>query len=413
MKNYCAALAEEFRNVRRKSELRLSAREFQTFATSPFFATTRGFYHYRVAVATYMVLVLFVSVLMTCMNMDGSIRLYLIYYTRWSLLVVVTYLLLAAHITKRYAQLCGELPLSVSNGAAGGTVGRGVYATFGTPGALFSGVESSSDNAGTSTGLGESGAGGVLGETEIDSIGDIRPATSVGGADRNSTTGEYLAVRPDTLLRATWLLQNVIYPNTLMVTLLFWLVVYPGVTFNHLTADDDLTKSCKDDESGGCGGDNDGSSEEVHYSAWRMAIVTQEHGTNLAVMALDVFLSRAPYRMVAHAHHAAAYAAAYVAFSVIYFLACGRNDSGKRYIYPQLDWATPVPTATFVALSFVVLLPAIMWATWTWCYCGRYLGNWVLERRAQRLRHAGGGAAQQGKLLLCISPLDIGRKAEG
>jgi hypothetical protein len=42
---------------------------------------------------------------------------------------------------------------------------------------------------------------------------------------------------------------------------------------------------------------------------------TQEHGANFVVIAADVFMSRAPYRL-AHTHHAASYAASYLFFSI-------------------------------------------------------------------------------------------------
>ena len=190
------------------------------------------------------------------------------------------------------------------------------------------------------------------------------------------------------LLRWTWLLQNMMYPNALFVTLLFWFIVYPGVTFNHLAVDDDLIgghhiKVDANVTNATSAGDRSYSwnSHKTHYNLWRMAIVTQEHGINFLVMAMDVFLSRAPYRMVAHAHHAAAYALGYVAFSVLYFLCGGLNDSGEPYIYPQLDWATPGPTGAFVVIGFGVMLPVVMWVTWSLYYFGRRLGDAVITRR--------------------------------
>ena len=447
--SYCAALAAEFKSLGAKSQLTLTGKELRDFATSPFFATTRDFYYYRRGAATYMSFVLFGSIVMCIMDMDGTIELYLIYYTRWSLLVLVAYLVLAAHLTRRYAQLRGELPWGAGQGGAaaaapapaprtgaGGPVGAGQqikYSSFATQSPLVE-IDGGGSKTGSKIGSADSEAGGVRvtrhatftgvptdnEDEDEDDESDVIEAALAGVQD----VAEVALLRSDTvtpgpLLRWTWVLQNVIFPNTLMVTLVFWLVIYPGVTFNHLTADDDMTRTDDDDDGGhlhrhhsyyyhrkhgdkdivddassssSSGGRDDdlsslsslssaADSEGSHYDFWRMAIVTQEHGVNCAVMALDVFLSRAPYRMVAHAHHGASFAALFVTFSVAYYLCYGRNDSGKRYIYPQLDWATPLPTACFVAVGFAAGVPIVMWATWTVSYCGRRLGDWVTRRR--------------------------------
>ena len=383
---------------------------------------------------------------MCIMDMDGTIELYLIYYTRWSLLVLVAYLVLAAHLTRRYAQLREELPWGRGKEGSGGGTGTGTE--NGSRRTSWGGadqilvvrdavtlveIDGGGSKTGSKIGSADSEAGGVRvtrhatftgvptdnEDEDEDDESDVIEAALAGVQD----VAEVALLRSDTatpgpLLRWTWVLQNVIFPNTLMVTLVFWLVIYPGVTFNHLTADDDMTRTDDDDDGGhlhrhhsyyyhrkhgdkdivddassssSSGGDDDLSSlsslssaadsEGSHYDFWRMAIVTQEHGVNCAVMALDVFLSRAPYRMVAHAHHGASFAALFVTFSVAYYLCYGRNDSGKRYIYPQLDWATPLPTACFVAVGFAAGVPIVMWATWTVSYCGRRLGDWVTRRR--------------------------------
>jgi hypothetical protein len=144
-------------------------------------------------------------------------------------------------------------------------------------------------------------------------------------------------VRPDRLIRTTWLLQNVIFPNALLVALVFWFVVYPGVTFNgEAGSTDDLSSGAAQesrnyiDRSVGSSsvGDGDASGDGIivygadvtgagaanpalgiaatasadHYTPWRYFMCTQEHGANFLLMAADVFLSRAPYR-IAHVHH--------------------------------------------------------------------------------------------------------------
>ena len=114
---YYAAFAEEFKSIGAKSRLALSGQDLRDFATSPFFRTVRGFYQYRVCAAGYMSVVLVVSLVFCIFDMDGSINLYLIYYTRWSLLTVVVYLILAARITRDYALLRGE-PLGDTGGGA-------------------------------------------------------------------------------------------------------------------------------------------------------------------------------------------------------------------------------------------------------------------------------------------------------
>ena len=78
---YYAAFAEEFKSIGAKSRLALSGQDLRDFATSPFFRTVRGFYQYRVCAAGYMSVVLVVSLVFCIFDMDGSINLYLIYYT--------------------------------------------------------------------------------------------------------------------------------------------------------------------------------------------------------------------------------------------------------------------------------------------------------------------------------------------
>ena len=143
-------------------------------------------------------------------------------------------------------------------------------------------------------------------------------------------------VRPDRLIRTTWTLQNIIFPNTLLVALVFWFIIYPGISFNGSAGStDDLSSGATNEGSTpivsvvysnaldhsscdnshvviGSGAGDGGAAERSaqsgaaapgdHYSPVRYFMCTQEHGANFALMAIDVFLSRAPYR-IAHVHH--------------------------------------------------------------------------------------------------------------
>lgn len=70
-----------------------------------------------------------------------------------------------------------------------------------------------------------------------------------------------------------------------------------------------------------------------------------------------------------------------MAFSLVYYRAYGRNDEGRRYIYPQLNWATPLSTSLLVVAFFVLVLPLVMWVTWTVWFVGRAAGKRVAARR--------------------------------
>ena len=67
-----------------------------------------------------------------------------------------------------------------------------------------------------------------------------------------------------------------------------------------------------------------------------------------------------------------------------YYLAYGTNDEGAPYIYPQLNWATPLPTGCLVVAFYAVALPTAMLATWSLWFCGRALGKFVEGARATR-----------------------------
>ena len=101
-RGFCQTLAKEFIESRGQTSMRLSRLELETFGHSPFFTSARGFYRYRLMVATYMSVVLFVSLFIAALNLDGTLQLYFIYYTRWSLLLVTTYLILAAKVSRQY-----------------------------------------------------------------------------------------------------------------------------------------------------------------------------------------------------------------------------------------------------------------------------------------------------------------------
>jgi len=386
-----ASLRHEFVDFRVRSKLLLTSSELEVFATSPFMSA-RSFYYYRLAAAVYMGCVVVASLFFALLGIDGTIELYLIYYTRWSLLLVEVYLVLACLATRRQAKFLGELPGSgpnfapspsfhalslgwTSNGDRGGGGGGGgegeggggsaledvlMSGDFGRSGrsgsANFSTdclsnsppgtpqddspndspndspatpdrVRSRSNSANfSSQALSELNySSGRMFEARLDQEalrnlarlddrvaerekqGNLRGLAAPLASEKTLGTSiralgrrEALKVvamvdpkahlRPDRLIRATWLIQNMIYPNTLLVTGVFWLIIYPGVTIGANSPDgatDDLTHGRRLD-----GG----------YTPMKFAIVTQEHGMNFVVMALDVFLSNAPFRM-AHIHH--------------------------------------------------------------------------------------------------------------
>lgn len=168
--------------------------------------------------------------------------------------------------------------------------------------------------------------------SEIQSINESKPDITDEWLSMDDMTVD---VRPDRLIRTTWILQNIIFPNTLLVAIVFWFIIYPGISFNGSAGGtDDLSSGSANEGSSsidsvvehnildqsssdnagiatGSGASNEAAELSTqsgtaapgdHYSPVRYFMCTQEHGANFALMAIDVFLSRAPYR-IAQVHH--------------------------------------------------------------------------------------------------------------
>lgn len=134
-------------------------------------------------------------------------------------------------------------------------------------------------------------------------------------------------VTPPLLVRATWVLQDVLVPSTLLVFLLFWLLVFP-------------------------------------YSRSVDELTCQVHGANWLAMVADMLLAGSPHRPM-HLYNALIYALTFLFWTGIHYAAKLTNDDGDRFIYETLDWngnaMGAAITAVWVVFGAVPLLSILLW----------------------------------------------------
>ncbi|GFO21762.1 protein rolling stone [Plakobranchus ocellatus] len=90
------------------------------------------------------------------------------------------------------------------------------------------------------------------------------------------------------------------------------------------------------------------------------------HAVAAIYCVLDLFISRKPFRLM-HAPYPVLFGAGYTAFSALYQLAGGRGRNGSPFIYPVLDWSTPVKTLVVSSISNFLLIPMVHAALWGLC----------------------------------------------
>lgn len=151
---------------------------------------------------------------------------------------------------------------------------------------------------------------------------------------------------PPKLVLVTWVLMDVVYCNTFLVFLMYWLLVYDGDT---------------------------------------NAVSVQVHGVNFLLMAVDVFLSGAPLRVL-HLWVPMLYGTAYLLFNYFYYLGGGGDSAGDPYIYSTMDWGNAYGTALFWGLVLpYVLLPLFHTLLWFWWLLGNYVSKEDASWRASLL----------------------------
>ena len=150
--------------------------------------------------------------------------------------------------------------------------------------------------------------------------------------------------------KGTWVLLNVCLTAHPIITIIYWGFIYnPEFVYNN---------------QGG---------------AYGVALTVHRHALNTIFAYLDLFVSATPIKFW-HFVHPCAYSLLYIAFSLVYFWAGGRNPyDGNPAIYTGiLDWTTPART---IPILFGVILTLVMFHSIGYgCYRLRvYIGDRCLN----------------------------------
>ncbi|KAH9524680.1 hypothetical protein Btru_027520 [Bulinus truncatus] len=141
-----------------------------------------------------------------------------------------------------------------------------------------------------------------------------------------NSTNVYIEKKCQTSIALQWLLQNISNVSSVMVTIMFWTVVYTGNT--------------------------------------QTFVSINSHILNSILVLVDIMISRAPVR-IQHVYMPLVYNLIYVLFTMIYWLAGGTNQKGEPYIYKILDYSnTPGKAAMAIVLVCLIALPMTHIGLW-------------------------------------------------
>lgn len=118
--------------------------------------------------------------------------------------------------------------------------------------------------------------------------------------------------------KVTWLLYAIAANNSILITVVFWTLLYNG------------------------------------YGVGELDIAF--HLLNSVFMLVETFLSSIPVQLL-HVVYAMLYASAYCLFTVLYWFLGGTGEFGERYIYPILDYSKPGEAVVMIVLYGFVGLP--------------------------------------------------------
>jgi len=141
-------------------------------------------------------------------------------------------------------------------------------------------------------------------------------------------------------VKVTWILSEIALPNTFMVFLLYWGLVWTG--------------------------------PEVH------AVSVLTHGVNFALQAVDTMLSSQP-KFFLHGIYPFLYSLLYLFWSLIHFWAHLDNENGQPYIYSSLNWYGD-KTGTLAALIVFFVMPILNLLFWMLVNCLNQIGKKKVER---------------------------------
>lgn len=131
------------------------------------------------------------------------------------------------------------------------------------------------------------------------------------------------------LVSMYWLMFNVAVTIALMVTVLYWILLYDPESY---------WEDC----------------------TWNMfALDISSHAFISLIALLELFLSRTPVRML-HVYQPLGVAAWYIIFTVIYYAAGGTDGNGNAFIYSVLDWQHGKRSGMIVGLALIGLIIVYM-----------------------------------------------------
>lgn len=214
------------------------------------------------------------------------------------------------------------------------------------------------------------------------------PAVAAPPDDGVVRAGRTLA---DSLRTVTWALRDTVAPACVMVTLLYWALLFPSFGYTNVV--------------------------DVHL-----------HLVNALIILADLWLSRQPY-WLRHFYWPLLYLCTYIVFAGIYYAAGGVDPDGEDYIYPYvtkrlgstdivrllifpqhtsnrwLDFERPHITVPIIFLVVFVIFPIV------------HASLWALERRSRQLakrrferEEAEWAAGEEVKEELATRPGETGRR---
>ena len=112
------------------------------------------------------------------------------------------------------------------------------------------------------------------------------------------------------------------------------------------------------------------------------------HGATVGLMAADAALLPTPLLLRRSACLTLLGGAAYIAFTLAFYLAGGVNSAGQPYIYRPIDWrpAHAGATAALCAALELAVLPAVLVLVWS---AARWRDRWAGGRLQERQRRGG------------------------
>ncbi|KAG5184981.1 hypothetical protein JKP88DRAFT_262778 [Tribonema minus] len=125
-------------------------------------------------------------------------------------------------------------------------------------------------------------------------------------------------VKPAAHATIVWVLQDLTYAGTFIVSLVYWSVIF------RLSTD---------------------------------AISAQSHAANFVIALLDCLLAASPPVRILHAWVPFVYGTVYIAWDLIHYYTNIRNGEGDRYIYTILDWSDPARAAAATLIMLFVVVP--------------------------------------------------------